>query len=328
MPPAVILDPELLRFNGPTQQFKRAYNIDVRQEIFMSEPAPARDTVELVEAKPEHVNELGRICYEAFKDIAESHGFPPDFPSARFARHVIGMLVDRPDFYGVAAVVDGELAGSNFLSLTDPVAGVGPITVDCALQGRDIGRKLMQAVIDYAREHNIERVRLLQDAYNTASISLYASLGFDVKHGVALMRLPSGSPPDSSVRQVGERDLGVLDDLCLRNYKTSRRNELASAIHAKLTPLTRQRDGRLTGYLIPGIFGHGVAESEQDAVALACEAGRLVPAGNALCMCPLDETPLFRALLKAGCRTLKMMNLMAIGPYEQPQSVWLPSVLY
>lgn len=295
----------------------------------MSEISSARATgIQLVEAKPEHVSELGRICYEAFKDIADRHGFPPDFPSARVARHVIGMLVERTDFYDVAAVVDGELAGSNFLSVSDPVAGVGPITVDCAFQGRDIGRKLMQDVVDYARRHKIERVRLLQDAFNTTSLSLYASVGFDVKHAVALLRLPPAGKPDPSVRPLEERDLAPLDELCRRNYKSSRRNELGAAVQAGLSPLARQRDGRLMGYLIAGMFGHGVAESEADAVAIVREAGRVTPPQRAFCFCPLDNGSLFRALLQAGCRTAKMMNLMAMGPYEQPVPVWMPSVLY
>jgi len=294
----------------------------------MPEPSTAPAAVQLVEAKPEHISELGRIAYEAFKDVAEKHGFPPDFPNVRVARHVIEMLVQQPDVYGVAALVDGELAGSNFLSLSDPVAGLGPITVDCAFQGRDIGRQLMQAVMDYAREHQIERVRLLQDAYNTASISLYGSLGFDVKHSTAKLHAPPGASPDASVRPVEERDLPALDELCRRKYKTSRRNELAAAVHAGLSPLTRQRDGRLTGYLIPGVGGHGVAESEEDAVALVREAGRAMPPDRAFCFCPLDDGSLFRALLKSGCRMVKMMNLMVFGPYEQPERIWMPSILY
>lgn len=294
----------------------------------MSEPASARTGVQLIEAKPEHVSELGRICYEAFKDITGQHGFPPDFPSAQFARSVIGMLVGRPDFYSVAALVDGEPAGSNFLSLSDEVAGVGPITVDCAFQGREIGRKLMQAVIDYARGHNIQRVRLLQDGFNMRSISLYGSLGFDTKHAVAYLRLTPATQPDASVRPVELGDLDALDALCRRNYKSSRRNELAGAIQAGFSPFTRQRDGRLTGYLIPGVFGHGVAETDADAVAIACQAARLVPQERAYCFCPLDQGSAFRAFLQAGCRTVKIMNLMAMGPYEQPQPVWMPSVLY
>src|SRR4029077_17380701 len=99
--------------------------------------------IQLVPAKPQHVPELGRICYEAFKNIAESRGFPPDFPSVGIAENVIGMLVARDDFYSVAALVNGRPVGSNFLSLSDSTSGVGPITVDSSVQGKGIGRALM-----------------------------------------------------------------------------------------------------------------------------------------------------------------------------------------
>jgi ribosomal protein S18 acetylase RimI-like enzyme len=295
----------------------------------MSHPAPTLPAgVQLIPAEVQHVSELGRICYEAFKDIADRHGFTPDFPSVQYARRVIGMVVERKDFYGVAAIVNGELAGSNYISFTDPVAGVGPITVDCAFQGRDLGRALMQDVIDYARRNNIARVRLLQDAFNTASISLYASLGFDVKHAVAEILLNAAVRADATVRPVQEGDIEALDALCQKNYKTSRRNELAAAVRSGLSPVLRERGGNFSGYLIPGIFGHGVAETPDDAVALATQAARLIPHERARSLCPLDDGPLFRAFLKAGCRTVKMMNLMALGPYEEPDSVWMPSILY
>lgn len=295
----------------------------------MSHPAPTLPAgVQLIPAEVQHVSELGRICYEAFKDIADRHGFTPDFPSVQYARRVIGMVVERKDFYGVAAIVNGELAGSNYISFTDPVAGVGPITVDCAFQGRDLGRALMQDVIDHARRNNIARVRLLQDAFNTASISLYASLGFDVKHVVAEILLNAAVRADATVRPVQEGDIEALDALCQKNYKTSRRNELAAAVRSGLSPVLRERGGKFSGYLIPGIFGHGVAETPDDAVALATQAARLIPHERARSLCPLDDGPLFRAFLKAGCRTVKMMNLMALGPYEEPDSVWMPSILY
>ena len=40
--------------------------------------------LELVPAKPEHVPELGRITYEAFKDISDKHHFPSDFASVAY----------------------------------------------------------------------------------------------------------------------------------------------------------------------------------------------------------------------------------------------------
>jgi len=45
-------------------------------------------------------------------------------------------------------------------------------------------------------------------------------------------------------------------------------------------------------------------------------------------LCPLTEGDLYRKLLANGCRNIKVMNLMALGPYERPDGAWLPSVLY
>jgi predicted N-acetyltransferase YhbS len=113
--------------------------------------------IELVSAEPQHVDEIGQSCFEAFKEVQEEHGFSPDLPSMELARQVLGMMVQRDDFYGVVALSDGQPVGSNFLSLMDPVAGVGPVTVDRPCQGQGIGRALMQDVIDYARRKKLNR---------------------------------------------------------------------------------------------------------------------------------------------------------------------------
>jgi predicted N-acetyltransferase YhbS len=283
-------------------------------------------SVTLTPARPEHIDELGRICYEAFKDISGAHGFPPDFPSVQVARQVMASLVGRSDYYGVTATDDGQIVGSNFMSLTDPVAGVGPITVDCAFQGRDIGRTLMSDVIRHAREQGIAMVRLVQDAYNTGSISLYASLGFETRHPLAVMRPAPAVAVDATVRDATEADLDAMDAVCKRIYKVTRRNEVAGAIQNRLPVLVRTRDGRICAYLVPMFFGHGVGESEDDMVALAQEGARRTP--QTLIFAPLDEGELFRRFLGAGFRTVKMMNLMTMGPYDAPGRVWIPSVAY
>jgi GNAT superfamily N-acetyltransferase len=120
-----------------------------------------RQDVELIRPEAQHIPELGRICYEAFRHVSEGHGFEPDFPDAETAAKVISLILSLPGSFGVAARIDSRLAGSNFMLLTDGVAGVGPIPVDPACHGRGIGRRLMQAALDYAREHGFERVRLL-----------------------------------------------------------------------------------------------------------------------------------------------------------------------
>jgi hypothetical protein len=40
---------------------------------------------------------------------------------------LLGMMVSRSDF-SVVAILDGQVVGSNFLSLLDPVAGIGAVT--------------------------------------------------------------------------------------------------------------------------------------------------------------------------------------------------------
>ncbi len=290
--------------------------------------ADTETRIELVRAKPEYRDELGRIFYEAFKDLSDRHGFPLDFPSAAAGRQIIGTLLSRTDFYGVAALLDGQLVGSNFLAMGDPVWAVGPISVDCAYQGLGVGRRLMEDVIHHARRHKVDRVRLVQETFNTQSISLYAALGFDIKEELAFMQAAPAPVEDRSVRELTGADISSAARLSAEIYLCSRQNEIAAAVKYGFSPLMRERNGRMTGYLIPGIFGHGVAESEQDALAIVGEMARRLPAASARLTCPLGDSGFFRSLLKAGCRTIKIATLMAMGPYNRPEGVWMPSFAY
>ena len=282
--------------------------------------------LELVPARPEHIDEIGRICYEAFKDIHDRHGFPTDFPSVAFTRMVLGGLVQREDCYVVVAMDNGQPVGSSGLLTADEVGGVGPVSVEVPAQGRGIGRAIVRDLLAHAQRTGIEMVRLMQDSFNTGSLSLYASLGFDTKEPIGMIQPAPVASTDGSVRPVMESDLDAVEELSRRIYRISRRNEVASLMQPPFRPLLRERDGRVAGYFILGFPGHGVAETEEDALALVGEAATGVPAEFARCFCPLTEGSLYRKLLAAGGRAIKVMNLMALGPYEPPEGVWMPSV--
>ena len=270
---------------------------------------------------------LADICYRAFKDISDKHGFPTDFQTTEFAQMVISGCIANESGYAVAARVDGTLAGSNFFTFTDEVAGVGPISVDPERQGGGVGRLLMEDMLRAAQEQGIERVRLMQDAFNMTSLALYASLGFDTRHPAAL--LEPAPKPHHDVRPMTLDDLDAVEALSRDIYKVSRRDDAGHHIGGgPFKPFVRERNGRVVGYFVIGIIGHGCAESEDDLLVLAQHAASEVPAEIARCFCPLREGELYRKMLAAGFRNRKVMNLMTIGPYDEPEGAWMPSVGY
>jgi predicted N-acetyltransferase YhbS len=282
-------------------------------------------SIELRQARAGDVPELGRICYEAFWDIAAKHGFPADVPSVEFGQQFVGMLVQQEEeVYSVGAFEGGAAKGSNFIEMWDEVAGLGPITVDVASQGQGIGRKLMGDGIAEASRRGHDMVCLCQDAFNMHSLALYASLGFDTKEPIALLDLSSKQPVDPAIRPATSDDLKAMDELCRSVYPVSRKRECARLMERDFPAFVLDR-GRIAGYLIGTVVGHGVAEREDDMLALLAGVGANVP--DAESFVPLRSGELYRRALAAGHRNRKVMNLMALGPYEEPRGTYCPSVL-
>jgi predicted N-acetyltransferase YhbS len=286
------------------------------------------ERVTLRGAEPGDAEACAQILFAAFGGFHDHHRFPRDFPVLEAAVGMMAMSIPHPLIWGVVAEVDGRIVGSNFLDERDPIRGVGPITVDPESQSVGVGRKLMEAVIE--RGQGAPGIRLLQDAFNMRSLSLYESLGFDVKEPTAVI---SGKPRSGSARGVDVRPLeeGDLDDceaLCKKVHGFERTNELRDSIQA-VAPFVAVRDGRITAYASSVTFwplNHGVAESEDDMRALLQGAAAAVEEPLAF-LVPL-RTGLFRWSLEEGLRLVKPMNLMAVGEYREPRGSWFPSVLY
>ena len=283
--------------------------------------------IEIRLMKPEDVETCGRICYEAFKDISERHNFRPDFPNAQAGIDLLRMLAESPHSFSVVAERDGEVIGSNHLVEYDAIRAVGPITIDPAAQAKGVGRMLMEAVIE--RGKGAAGIRLVQDAFNTASLSLYASLGFDVKEPLALMEgeLKGNLPAGVTVRAIEEQDYEACAELCRKTHGFDRLNELKN-MPPFLTSFVALRDGRLTAYTSAPQFwplNHAVAETEEDMQSLLLGAGNLSPIAFLL---PTRQTNLFRWCLKHGMRVIKPLTLMAMGEYHEPRGCYLPSVGY
>jgi len=276
---------------------------------------------------PEDAQICGRICYEAFKTISEAHGFSSDFAGPDAPIGMLGWMLEHPKFYGVVAEIDGRIVGSNFLDERNPIAGVGPITVDSAVQNRAIGRRLMDAVHERAASRNFAGVRLLQAGFHTRSLSLYAKLGYDVREHLACMQ---GNALNLSiegyvVRPAAEADIEACDRVCRRIHGHDRAGELREAI-GKGSATVVEHDERITGYAtVVGFFGHAVGETNEDIKALIGAAKEFAGPGFLL---PTRNGELFRWCLTNGLRVTQPMTLMSRGLYNEPAGVFLPSILY
>jgi GNAT superfamily N-acetyltransferase len=293
--------------------------------------ATADATVELRPIERHDGDEVAWILYEAFAGIHDRHRFARDFPTLESAVGLIRDFMRHPSIWGVVAVSDGRVLGSNFLDERGPIRGVGPITVHPDAQGLGVGRRLMEAVLE--RGAGATGVGLLQDSFNTRSLALYASLGFEVKEPVVVLAGRPRSAPLAgvTVRSLRVDDLATCGDLHRRVHGHERGNELRDALEAPaLNPFVAIRDGRIVAYATTLTFfpaAHAVAESQADMAGLI--AGALAQTGEpGSFLLPTRQAELFRWLLGEGLRVVKPMTYMTIGQHRDPSGAWIPSVLY
>jgi GNAT superfamily N-acetyltransferase len=285
------------------------------------------DKVIVRQARKEDAAACGKICYSAFHAVNQSHGFPADIPGAEAGISLLSMMFSHPGFYCVVAEAGDRIVGSNCLDERSVISGVGPITIDPAAQNRGIGRKLMEAVLNRSRERNSVGVRLVQAAFHNRSLSLYASLGFDIREPLSCMqgRTVERSVPGCLVRVAQLTDLHACNTLSRQVHGFDRGEELAEAVQQR-SAMVVERAGRITGYVSSlAFFGHATAESNIDLQALICSADSF---GGPGILVPSRNNPLFRWCLANGLRVVQPMTLMTSGLYNDPAGAWLPSILF
>ncbi|MDQ4092756.1 MAG: GNAT family N-acetyltransferase [Actinomycetota bacterium] len=277
--------------------------------------------------KPEDAETCAQICYEAFAAIAKQHNFPPDLPVPEAAVGLLSTMLANPKFYSVVAEANGQVVGSNFLDERSAIVGVGPITVDPALQDGGVGRALMLDVIRRATERGVPGIRLVQSAYHNRSLSLYAKLGFQVRDLLACMQ---GTPPKGKIsgyetRRARPADLEACNAVCRHVHGHDRSGEVTDAL-TQDTALVVEHDGRISGYATGlAFFAHAVGESNEDLKALIMAADEF---GGPGVLVPTPNADLLRWCLERDLRVVQLMTLMTVGLYTPPAGAYLPSILY
>lgn len=271
----------------------------------------------------------GRICYEGFRAINELHGFPPVFRSVQAATDRVRASIEHPAVFGVVAENDGKTIGFSFLSERDPIRAVGPVVIDPAAQSHGVGRLLMEAVLE--RAEGAPGVRLLQDAFNMQSMSLYATLGFESKELVVAIagRPVSGPLAGWDVRHMEEEHVSNCEALHERVHGFTRTRELRDTL-ATGSPVVALRNGVVQAYMAVPTFwiaNHGIAATEQDMKALILGAAHIVQEPLSFLL-PVRRARLFRWCIAERLRLTRPMTLMTKGVYHEPKGSYIPSVLY
>lgn len=277
---------------------------------------------------PDDATDCGRICQQAFTDLATRHGFASLFPSVEQSTGLMSWLLSTRSFYAVVAEVDGRVVGSGVLSEWNKVvAGVFIISIDPSAQAQGVGGRLMRALTGRAAEAGFAAVRLVQEAYNRQSFSLYSKLGFEVRE--MLVRF-DGQPERSVVAGYGVRpatfeDALECDALCVRVHGHDRAGELRHWINEGSARVV-EHDGRITGYMT-GLGGawHAVGESNEDIRALI---GSGSEAGGRGFLVPARNSALLDWCLSQGFRVAELHTLMGTGLYNEPKGAWLPSLVH
>lgn len=275
----------------------------------------------------EDTKECGRVCYEAFKSIADQHRFPPEMPSIEIATALMSMRLSHPGFYSVVAELNDKIVGSIFLDERSVIAGAGPLSVDPLVMDSTIGGQLTQAILDRVAQRRFPGMRGMVMAWHYRAIALYTKLGFNSREAFTVMQ---GKPlalkfPGYDVRLAREEDLPACNQLCHRVHGHDRAGELVDAIHIGTANVVEHLY-RITGYSTGiGWSNHTVAESNDDLKALIGAApdfpgvGFLVPSRNG---------DLFRWCLDQGLRVVCQAILITVGLYNEPAGAYLPSISY
>jgi len=178
-----------------------------------------------------------------------------------------------------------------------------------------------------AAAQNAAGVRLVQAAFHTRSLALYASLGFAVREPLACMqgRTTQREVPDCTVRPATATDLAACADLDQRILGFDRSVELADGLQQGTALVVERAHGITACASSLAFFGYAVAETNLDLQALLTSVEVF---GGPGILVPIRNTALFQWCLTNGLRVTQLMTLMSTGLYNEPQGAWLPSISF
>jgi len=277
------------------------------------------------------IPEVGRIGVDAFNDLMARHNRPPLYPDPQVGPLAATAYFSIDPERSLVATEEGRIVGSIFYRLRGDTVSVGPATVAPAAQGRGVGRKLFDTVIE--REPGARSMRIMQDSLNLSSFELLVRIGYSLGEEVAMFTLPAGfreERADATVRTARSEDLSEILAMDRRLFGSDRRKDF-EFLRRFGKILTLHSGKSLQGYLAqmptPGrtMLGPGGAE---EAAALATLIRHAVgeTLGELSVLLPARSHEIVKPLLETGFRLVGLSNLMFRGAWQPPAGAYAYSL--
>ena len=282
-------------------------------------------------AEAHDVDRAGDVNFVAFYHAALLHGAPAVVTTPAESRRYIRHLLDFDPLGGIVAEEEGEIVGVAWLHPRGAVATIGPVAVDPRAQGRGVGRRLLEALIESAGR-GAAQIRLVQESYNALSLGLYLRTGFRVVAPLLELELPPASalgpprvPLGLSVRAGAVEDRARVVARDARAFGAQRPQSIELYLRRGRV-LVAEQSGTLVGYAMAmglettAFLGSASAEdAEVLQVLLASVAMELTARGHGVrTLVPAADRRLVEGLLGLGFRVFRACHYMVRGGGTAP----------
>jgi len=147
----------------------------------------------LTSADLARARQICRVAFGTFRGAPDPENFwdDRDYVFSRFgAEHVASFAAEQ----------DGALVGSNFVTRWGSVGFLGPITLLPALQGRGIGKALVEAASNQIEDWGLKHAGLCTFPQSPLHIALYGKYGFRARFLTSIMAAPARPGGDAGAR--------------------------------------------------------------------------------------------------------------------------------
>lgn len=274
------------------------------------------------------IDPVGEILYQSFSAGASKHGYVPKMQRVEVGKSWAWALLHYGSNELLIAEMENSIAGMCCLSPRGDLGGVGPVVVNPDFQGRRVGSQLMDVLLE--RAGTLQSLRLIQEAFNPASFSLFYSHNFmpvttllDLfREGEAGQR----SEPCDYVAEMTEKDIKAVCEYDNPRSKSDRRKDLAYYVKwGKVFVFRHQSEIR--GFLacLPGSgsvqLGPLLAEGEEEASCLFQHAVSVFNGRQCQTRIMARDYMIVKTLTGLGFKVYCLNNLMVRGAWRPSQYV-------